>query len=451
MLSYKKLFQERLSGVDPVFGYIAAAAFFTFLGIAFGHFGSYAFNEIMIVPCVLFLAAMHSRPIPPAAKKLLFLSFLMLGWFTFLQIRRSLGYYETYSFAPYFCTYLFAFPLATLMQDGNKKRCLKLFSLVFIAASISLTITGVLLILDWLPDSLRKYHVLWDGARLNAFWHPNMVACLLMFGIASCLGFLQETKKIWVKLLLLAAILFQFYTITLTNSRTIMILTSVFLGGTVFFSILKGRWKRAIPCLIVACALIVLIFANSSQLFQSHQDNLTEEFEAEGVSMKVISGQHSLIDDLFTFNSRTWIWEASFMALQANRANYIFGVDNPGRHMSYFCHFPETHTHNSWIETLLGLGIPGFAIAMVFTLLALWNSLVILLKHSTDVWKRNTALLVLCMMVVSIMEPYLFLPPKNYEIFNFIFFLYVGYLAHWQEEDNRKVLQGLRKFLHIGS
>ena len=86
---------------------------------------------------------------------------------------------------------------------------------------------------------------------------------------------------------------------------------------------------------------------------------------------------------------------------------------------------------------------------MVFTVITLWNGIVILLKYPLDVWKRTTAMLTLCMMVASFMEPYLFLPPIDYYLYNFMFLLCAGYLFHWQQEDNRKMLQAVRKFLHI--
>ena len=449
--------------MDPVYYYLIPAALFLFFGIAFGPFGSYLFEEVMIIPCVLFLRTMLSRPLSSDARKALILSSVLFAWFFFLQFIRDLAFFDVYPFGTYFCSYFFAFPLAALMQDGEQKQALKLFAMVFIAASAVHVLTALLLLLDLVPAYFTQYHAYWDGSRLNPFWHPNMAACFLMFGIASCLAFLQDTKTGWKKLALLAAIVFFLLTLALTNCRTVIIITGGMLGGAAFYAILKGRWKLILPGLIVACAIVIVVYGSSNYLYESHTDALIAKRTAEylqqaenidnaeevEISLGGTSGQGTLLNDLSSLNSRTHLWESAFKALTANHLYPLIGVDNPGRHMSYFSRFEQTHTHNSWVETLLGLGIPGFAVAMVFTLMTLWNGIVILLKYPLDVWKRTFAMLTLCMLAASFMEPYLFLPPIDYYIYNFIFLLCAGYLLHWQEEDNRKALLALRKFLHI--
>lgn len=453
MMFSKETLQNRLSGLPVTTYCLLATALFTFLGMAFGPFGSYLFEEALVIPVVLFLYVCFTRPIPAGAKKALGLSLLMFGWFLVLQIVRDLLYFDVYPLGTYFCSYLFAFPLASLLQDGDKKQALKLFAGVFVAASLFHSLAALLLTLGLVPAYFTQYHLSWDGSRLNSFWHPNMVACFLMFGIASCVAFLQEAKKGWVKLALLAAIVVILATMALTNCRTIIILTAGILGGAVFYAILKGRWKMA-PIAIVA-ALIVVMFVGSfwNLLYQLNSDRLLAQqaaaFAAEAASSAELESscpQGSFSQDLFTLNSRTSIWQASILAMNASKIRYIFGVDNPGKHMSYFCWFEQTHTHNSWFETLMGLGLPGLFLAMVFTVMTLRNGIRILLKYPTDVWKRTIAMLCLCMLVASFMEPYLFLPPLDYYIFNFIFLLCAGYLVHWQEADSWKLLD---KFLRI--
>ena len=488
MLPSRKKLAERLAGVEPTNYYLFAAAFAVFMGIAFGPFGSYLFEQVMIIPCVLFLRAVLTRDLSSDARKALTLSGVMFGWFLFLQIIRDLGFFEVYPFSTYFCSYFFAFPLAALLQDGDKKLALKLFAMAFIAASACHAFATLLLFLDLIPAYFNQYHVFWDGARLNSFWHPNMVACFLMFGIASCLAFLQESKKLWVKLALLTAILAFLVTMAFTNCRTVIILTGGILGGAAFYAIIRGRWKLLVPGVIVACAMVVAVYIGCNRLYEANTDALIVKQTAEYMQQAAVSsetaaetaddtaepavdaanvaedaakaaedavvsggtsGQGTLLDDLSSLNSRTHLWQSALTALKANSLYPLIGVDNPGRHMSYFSRFAQTHTHNSWVETLLGLGIPGFAVAMVFTLLTLWNGIVILLKYPLDVWKRTIAMLTLCMLVASFMEPYLFLPPIDYYLYNFIFLLCAGYLLHWQEADNRKLVQSLRKFLHI--
>ena len=450
MMFSKETLQNRLSGIPITTYCLWAAALFTFLGMAFGPFGSYLFEEAMIIPVVLFLYVCFTRPIPAGAKKALGLSLLMFGWFLFLQIVRDLLYFDVYPLGTYFCSYLFAFPLASLLQDGEKKQALKLFGIAFIAASAVHAIAAVLLLLDMVPAVLAEYHVFWDGTRLNVFWHPNMAACFHMFGIASCIAFLQEAKKGWAKLALLAVVLLLFFTMVLTNCRTTIILTGGILAGAAFYAILKGRWKRLPVALLVAIIVLILAIFFWNAISHALSDKFLSQYHSaeavQAVQQESNGNQNSFMEDLGSLNSRTSIWQASILAMNASKIRYIFGVDNPGKHMSYFCWFDQTHTHNSWVETLMGLGIPGLLLAMVFTLMTLRNGIRILLKHSTDVWKRTIAMLCLCMLVASFMEPYLFLPPLDYYIYNFIFLLCAGYLVHWQEADSWKLLD---KFLRV--
>ena len=461
MLTSRKALADRLGGISITNWCLWSAALFTFLGMAFGPFGSYLFEELMIIPCVVFLYTCLSRPVSSGAKKALGLSLVMMAWFLFLQILRDLAYFEVYPFGTYFCSYFFAFPLACLLQDGEKKQALKLFAAAFIAASLCHTLAALLLLLDLIPAYFAQHHVLWTSARLNVFWHPNMAACFHMFGIASCIAFLQDAKKGWHKLALLAVSLIILATMALTNCRTVIILVGGILGGAAFYSIIRGRWKLAPIALVSACIILLLTYYSCGILYKTNSDTLYARYLAESIeepssqespahlAPNIDSAQKSLAEDMSTFNSRTDIWYASYRALTKNPLYPIIGVDNPGRHMSHFYSVYQTHTHNSWVETMLGLGVPGFVIAMIFTLLTLWNGIVILLKYPLDVRKRTTAMLTLCMLVASFMEPYLFLPPIDYYIYNFIFLLCAGYLVHWQEEDNRKFLSAVRKFLHI--
>jgi len=469
---------KRLSNVDPFYLLILPVVLFTFFCTALGPHPF--FRHLYRLPCILFFAAACFRGISLETKKQLLLPALLLGWFVFLQFRQTADAFSIYPLTSFFCVYFFAFPLASMMQDSDKKYCMKLFGLSFIAASLCMAIVAFLLLLNHLPPMLTE-HAFWDGARLHPFWHPNMAACLLMFGIASSLAFLQETNKRWIKVTLMVTILFQLATMAMTNCRTAILLTGGLLGGTVFFHIIKNHRKMLLPGCIAACAIISLVFLSSRQLFQIHYDVLLNKYITQyqqsqsvdfiteirstadeeeippintddatnQVSLKTESSQRSFIEDLASFNSRTAIWKFTFLALQEDPNTLLFGCSCPGDYISIHTPYPVAHSHNAWLECLLGLGIPGFSIALAFTLFAFWNSVMILLKHTQDVWKRTIALLVLCLMVAALMEPYLFLTTEDYHIFNFVFFLCTGYLVHWQEEDNRNMLAAVRKRLHI--
>ena len=93
----------------------------------------------------------------------------------------------------------------------------------------------------------------------------------------------------------------------------------------------------------------------------------------------------------------------------------------------------------------VGNGLCGFLIAMLFTLLTLWNCMILLLKHYRYFWKRNVAILTLCLMGTAVMEAYLFYTRIPYHPINLLFFLCAGYLAYWQKEDNAHILAVIQR------
>lgn len=461
MLFSKESCRSYLSRENLIYILILPVVLFTFFCTALGPHP--LFTHFYRLPCLLFFAVAIFRNRHRKLGKVLALPLLMTVWFVFLQLRQGSEAFSIFPFPSFFCVYLFAFPLAFLMKDGDKKACLTLFSLSFLAATLCMAGVALLLVLDRLPPMLAE-HAYWDGARLHPFWHSNMAACLLMLGVASSLGFLQKVSSPWMKLALAAAILLQLATMALTNCRTAILLTGGLLGGTAFFRILKGNWKRFLPGCIVACGIIILVFTGSSRLFQAHSEALTQKYVAQyqqglatedspiayvdpttgEIILKTDSAQGSLIEDLTSFNSRTTIWASTFQALREDPETLVFGCPSPGAYISHHLRWTVFHGHNAWVECLLGLGIPGFMMALAFTLLALWNSLTVLLKYPMDVCKRTVALLVLCLLAAALMEPYLFLTMADYHIFNFVFFLCTGYLVQWQKADDRTLRQVLR-------
>lgn len=554
MLFNKTALPENRSGFDPVYFYISVVALSVFMYISFGNYVTYLYEQLLAIPCALCLGNVLSRKITPTTKKYLCLSIFMVFWFTFLQVKRTFENGNIYSFGLFFSTYLFAFPLASLTQDGAQKKYLKLLASAFIVATLVLSGYGILLLLDIHPAFLVKY-VYWDGARFCAFWHPNILACLLMIGFAFCSMFLFNANSRWSKAALCALLLLLLGMIALTNCRTVILLIGVYLGGHVFFTAVKQGRKWILPGLVAAVVLAIVVFTGSGKLYQLNHDALLEKYTAQyqdqllpdetsipqdnsdstnhtepdqtdaeaaagtaveeesAISTEVVSdeayidevydsteytaeeyyeeeyeehyeeeyyeeeyyeeeepeetlpvyvdpntgefalsagsAQNSFWNDLSTLNSRSYIWTAARFAIREAPSILLWGVDKPGHYVSYYNFFYSAHTHNAWIECLMGLGLPGLLMAILFTLFAVWNSLIILLKHYQDTWKRGVALLTLCLLVSSIMEPYLFYTTSSYHLIDFMFFLCVGYMVHWQEEDNRNILSAVRKFLHM--
>ena len=91
------------------------------------------------------------------------------------------------------------------------------------------------------------------------------------------------------------------------------------------------------------------------------------------------------------------------------------------------------HTHNSWLEALYRMGLPGLGAALVMTALAVWSAAVVLWRNS-DLWKSCVALLTLCLLGCAMLEPYLFVVDVSYYYLDFLFLMCLGYLCLWRGE-----------------
>lgn len=673
MMKNKSIFKSGKTVIaDPVHYHTLLVACCIFLFISLYVYTRTLYEQFFVIPCMVFLGVLLERNKDMECRKVFILPGAMVAWFLFLQIKRGFAHTQLDTIGLFLATYLFAFPLATLLQDGDKKRALKVFAATYLASATVLSLYSLLLILDCLPEYFSRF-IYWNGTRLNVLWHPNIAACMLMVGIIFCTTFLSQAnsrgKKLGFAVLLIALL----GTLALTNCRTVIILTGCYFGAILFFGMIKyGKKWIALGALAVLLLPAVLylsaaslyqvnenalatknipqsyeqtIFENSDERTETEcisdkiivphetesisitpetvpamktetgtapkdasaevvpagntdvtqEDSLqltakngiftengemyyyvngmktyagliqidedyyyvnssckvvtgsytisknnellpvaTYEFGADGKmlnapdsgdalkngivmedgemyyyvngiktyagliqidedyyyvnsSCKVVTGsytisknndllpvatyefaadgkmlnrsatddtiysdannidlmmdapQDSIINDISTLNSRVHIWKATYLAIRDMPSILYWGLPDPGEYVSHYI-TPIAHLHNAWLQCLVGMGFVGFLIAMLFTLLTFWNCLVILVKHHQDVWKRNVALLTLCLMANSILEPYLFYTTVDQHVPDFLFFLCAGYLVHWQEADNHNYL-----------
>jgi O-antigen ligase len=228
------------------------------------------------------------------------------------------------------------------------------------------------------------------------------------------------------------------------------------LGGTVFFLMCKGGgWKRMVLGLLAAAVILVGCFKLSGMLFQWNNDRLLERMtavqaepssdlevsEKEVVLIEdtgIILGdneQGSLVNDMRTLNGRTLIWKAALKAIRNDKKLALWGTEYSGTYITVYSPIPVDHAHNSWMETLMRMGLPGLLMSLVFTALSVWSAAKLLLSTETLIWKRIIAMLTMCVMTSGFLEPYLFLTNVYYHVTDFIFFFLTGYLDFW---SNRK-------------
>ena len=434
---------------------LAAVGVMEFLFITgeslFYYIGYYLTEDYLIVPCMLFVGLVLAGKPAAFAKRRLWLSAAAVGWFVFAQMVHKLSGTGTHPIGTVFFVYLMAFPFASATED-RENRGLKLMGILFTAAALVLTGYGLLLILNQIPEIMKDF-LYWDGIRLHVLWHSNISACFFMIGIGFAISGALCTEKLWRKLSLLAVTLVLFLGMALTNCRTTLLMTCAFFGGTAFFLISrKGGWKRILAGLAAALVIAACSFWFSGVVYESNGERIEQQIieqrqsgekkvsikgnvkvnkETGEVTIRAKNQQKTLSNDMKTLNGRTGIWKAALQAVRDNKRIALWGTEDAGPAISWYNAFDVVHAHNSWVEVLVRLGIPGLLLALVFTGLAVRSAWILVWSRQAELWKKVLAMLTMCVMVTGVLEPYLFITNVYYHVTDFMFFFLVGYLDYW--------------------
>lgn len=443
-----------LSDADPRFLSLGLAALLEGLLVAFGGFSEYIVNHFTMVPCVFFLACLWKQPLSSSAKKLLLSGAAMVLWFLVVQHYHQATEGISRFAGPFFIVYLMALPFAAASGDGKGQLGLKLSGPFFLCGSLILAFFIGLLYMGHLPDLLQSI-IYWDGARLRAMRHPNATGNCFLIAVGFSLYFFAVSKKPWRKAGFLSLAALFFLPIILTNSRTSILITCALFAGTVFFLIWKGGIKRFFLGAAAAAVTLVLIFSMSQVVFSLHEDHLIRSYVQEKetigttnpdliidqttgeASLHTDSGQNSLIQDIGTLNARTSIWKSSIHIIREDPMILVRGTPFIGDLLTARHTWVVPHAHNSWLDTLLGLGLPGLLCALFFTGLALWNVFRICFIGNHALPRKIIALLTLCLLLSGIPENYVFFPTDFYPYANFVLFLCLGYLTQWKDADTQ--------------
>ena len=378
-----------------------------------------------LVPALIFLGTSVGRKLPRYAKIQIAIAAYMLAWFWVAQTAQRILGASQRQIGMYFCAYALCLPFAAVTGDGKRQRGLKIFGRLHMAMAAVMTFYTVLLLADAVPDFLKE-SVYWDGTRLHVLYHPNLCAMMLMisitFGLMRCL----ETPKLWLRVLLGLWIGAQLGMLSMTNGRTSMLFVSALMGGCAFCALRKSGKKRLLIAFLAAAAVVCGVFLGTQKVMRIHKENMP----AEQVTVTV---QGSWENDIKTLNGRTYIWASARKGLEQNPEIKYIGTPYTDVILAQNCYFSPAHTHNSWLEVLYQLGTPALLGALVLTVVAVYDALVVL-RDNRDLRGSFLALLILCMLGCSMLEPYLFGDSLDYIIFNCLFMLCLGYLDCWRAE-----------------
>ena len=428
----------------------------------FSYLGYYLTENYLIVPALLFLGCGLGGQLSGFAKRRVFLAGIAISWFALVQIIHKLSGMDTHPIATVFFVYLMAFPFASVSEDRENIGIRWIGGMFLVASLVLVGYTGLLLT-GMAPASLQQF-MFWDGARLHVFWHPNMSASIFMIGIAAAAAFLVQSRKPAVKVLLAVAIALQFASMALTNCRTTLLMTSLLFGGFLFFFVYKGNWKQLLLGLLTAVIVFVGAFKISGSIYQWNTDRLVEQkyqemlaaveteetvtvweenvpneqpagINKEDIVLDSDNEQGTLVNDMRTLNGRTRIWGCVLDAVKDSKILALFGTEYAGLAISSYYGGEIYHAHNSWLEALLRMGIPGLLMSLVFTALTVWSAAKLVFNRSVELWKKIVAMLTVCLLGAGFLEPYLFITNVYYHVTDFAFFFLAGYLDYWANAE----------------
>ena len=402
-------------------------------------------ERYLTLPAMAFLGASFCRELPRRSQWYLYAGLAMAALFFLNQILHQVLEAEAKEIGTFVCAYCLCFPFAAATGDAQRQKGLKWMAGLFLAAGILLTGYTGLLLADALPECLKAY-VKWDGGRLYAMGHPNICATLLMISMALSAGFALKSRRLWVKGLLEVLLALQFATLSLTNGRTTIILTCLLMGGITFCALRGHGWKRFAVALLAAVVVMAGLFGASRAIYGWNQTRLMQQASAESAQEEAPTGesgtpdvlvseqyQGTLANDLKTLNGRTEIWRTALLGLEDNPRVKFIGTEYVDMILTRYAPLTVYHTHNSWLEALYRMGLPGLAAALVITALTLWSAAVVLWRNM-DLWKSCIALLALCLLGCAMLEPYLFVVDVSYHYLDFLFLMCLGYLCLWRGE-----------------
>ena len=476
--------QEKQQKTTTAFWCLLAAAFIDFLIIVLGPFMDFYLDEWLLIPSCLYLFAVYRQEKTKTAQKVLLLGGIMCTWYVITQLLHHCMGLQTRPLGMVLSVYLLALPFAAVARD--ERRGLKIYMGVFLAAMVVVLILTVLATIDCVPRFIRHKVYFWKNGIIVMI-HPSQLAGFLLVGIAFTLVALSLTKNLIKRILLLTLVGLLSITLVMTKSHTAMWMMYLLYSAYCFFAISRGGLIRFLAGVVAAVMVFGCSYSASQAIFkwyveeswmrpqrfsyvnswddsaiatgmgdQFHDDSEKDTINvgwilsvpsakaedlAEAVQVKRFSLRDTLDKLLPRLNGRKGIWLEIYDVMKKDPQTILFGTDYTNSYILEHTGKDFAHSHNSWIEALIAVGLPGLFIVALMTAIAFWHIFIILFGKQYELWQKSVALLEICLLAVGAMEPHLFLgghylaERNSLHPSDFTFFLCLGYMIQWRATD----------------
>ena len=217
--------------------------------------------------------------------------------------------------------------------------------------------------------------------------------------------------------------------VAFTGSRTVMLQFSFWMAGITVMLMMKSRlaaWKKVLACALAGAAVFAAVFWGFGMLAAAAQnlEGLLPKAAAEEIRVM----RRPIAEDLLTMTGRTEIYRAVF-SLIGDQPKILLTGQLHSQMVQNLQHYHQApHAHNSYLQILLNLGIPGLLTALWFTARTIWAAFRVFFTYANRAAAREklVALTAVTMLISAIPEVFLF--SEYVTLYNFTFFLLFGYL-----------------------
>ena len=334
------------------------------------------------------------------------------------------------------CAYLLAFPFAHAADDAQKKHGLTAVAVTLCLCYGAIAWLCLLAALGGQQITLPYFGSVLGmnpyDLRLYANTHPNISATLFLIALILGTWLVAQHKRRWLGVILLILGVALYSGIALTVSRTVMIQFAAFVAGLAFVGCMrlsfKAIWKRvlvAVPVAVVCLLVVFLSFGWAADGLTVVADSMRAVAETVSEPVKPLAAERDLMADLGTMTGRTIIYQQIFDLFGDHPEYLLTGMRNSTLAGTLQKYTSTHHAHNSFLQTVVNMGIPGLLMAVWFTVRGLWASARVIFSRRSTFANQVLAIGWMALLICTISESYLF--TEYLTACNFPFYLLLGY------------------------
>lgn len=376
------------------------------------------------------------------------------------------------------------YPTFMLMSAQKRKKALIIFASVLVAAMTAFAICGMIVVITnqsmRIPftDETLNYGINFAApSRLSIFGqHPNTSGVHFSYALFAAIYLGSRIKEKWIWVLLAPCCLALFIGIVLTDSRTVLISTSIGLGMLNFLALMrsvkKNHWIKYGVCSAAMILTIVLVFMSFSgavrvlaSLTVSYSKHIEEveiavvepdmlpseaqipeqtvqsDVQAPPVTQQeaqpeVVLPEVRKVGDLHTLSTRMDIYRTVIPAMQHRPVTLLVG-----ELASKALQYAETlvteklySMHNALLQVLMITGIPGLILAIAFLWKLVKACVSLFFSKKVSFGISMLAIIPTVILVNNITEASLFVDDS---LINVLFFLWSGAVMAYDCELKR--------------